>query len=217
MSEADQTQTPAKPPRGIRNMTIVAGLTALVALGALGVMLFSPQTLQGKPQAELLRTAGAPTLGNGPRQLIVVADHLCPSCGRFHKGAHALMRDERVTVTFLPRFLHGAPSELSAVAAECAWRHGGPDGFERVEAALYADQERLGFSELPVHLEQLVRTEAGPRAAECMVPGPEREAVTLELRRREESVRAAGIHSTPTVLLDGERVQSVPALISSRL
>lgn len=211
--------------RGMRVTRALLAVTAAGAVGLIGMMVLAPQAVPFAPQvnAAALPVQGAATVGTSGATVYLATDHLCGACQRFHHGALPGLLDaaERgeARLVFLPLLGHGDASLRGAVAAECAWRHGGAAGFLNTERALYADPGLLNFPEAAVRfLPALVREGAGDAAAACATPGGEEHGqVQAAVRERHRQSLAAGVRRTPYISVEGREVQPIWTLIRSAL
>jgi protein-disulfide isomerase len=139
----------------------------------------------------------------GARAVIVYGDYECPFCAALEARLHEL--ELRVTFRHFPVRASHPRAQAAALAAEAAGRQG---AFWPFHDALFADQGRLEDPHLWARAERLgldvTRFEADRRS----------EAVAARVRADFHGGVRAGVVTTPTVFVDGERYSGRTAVMS---
>jgi protein-disulfide isomerase len=209
----------AKPMKPLRTApdrrAIAIGIVALVLLAVVGVVTLNrgsgaiaPVAISTDP-VELQRARGV-AVGpeDAPVQLFEFADYQCPACGQFATFAHPLIKERLVDegVVRLVRYDFPLPNHqhafLAARAARCADDQG---RYWEYHDVLYGrqptwSQQRDPSSEF-VDYAQLVGVDRR-EFQQCLRSDRHAEEVTRNLRLGE----SLGVNSTPTLMLNGERL-----------
>jgi protein-disulfide isomerase len=209
-------QKAAERRRRARNVALGAGL-AVVLLVILGIAVQASRTGSSEQGATppTATADGAFVVGEGaaPVTVQVFSDFLCPACKAFEQQSgpvlDALVDDDTVRLEYHPisildRASSTQYSTRSASASACAAEAG---ALRPYSEALFAQQPGEGGAGLPdSRLVEIGRDVGIDDAgfAECVEDGRYRGWVT----RSTESASRSGITSTPTVLVDGERLAS---------
>jgi protein-disulfide isomerase len=202
-------------------MVIITGLAVALGLGVVVVMaLGAPRspaggdtTLQPPPSYRPAALDDGPALGSSsaPVVLEVWSDYQCPVCGRFAREYLPRLVEEFVapgTVRILEQSIDilgtGDPSEslLAATAADCAGKQGRYWAYHDWLFWNQAGENRGAFSRDPL---LGIAANLGLDTAtfeSCL----DSSAAQAEARSRTQAARAAGIVSTPTFVVNGQRI-----------
>lgn len=193
------------------NATLVVcavAITVLVIRRELGHSA-SPPSADGETVAEwqeyareghVLGTSGAPVT------IVVFSDFQCPACASFAEALHEVQTRHPGRVTAVYRHFplpHHAFAVPAGRAAECAGRQG---RFAAMHDELFAAQDSIGVRSWSRFAE-----EAGvPDAAgfEACLDDP---ASAAAVRRDADAAGRLRITATPTLLVNGRRVQGAPS------
>ncbi len=151
---------------------------------------------------------------DAPVTLVEFSDFSCPHCARLDATIAQMMRDEKPAVRVVFRHfplsadcnpaakatIHAAAC-LAAVASECAAEQG---EFWQYQHTLFSNQDRFARAELVAYARDLgLDIDAFDR---CLEGDEARERV----RRDAEEGARLGVQSTPTLFLNGRRIEGAP-------
>jgi len=198
-----------------RNTLVVVGVVVAMAL-VIGAG-FLVNSLRDSSQDISAAPAGSTDHGvaigdpDAPRQVVIYEDFLCPYCGQLEQASSdALTRlaDEgKVYVDYRPFNLLGTDYSVDAVNAfAVVLEAAGPEVAKSFHDELYADQpaESGPYPDADWFVDKAV--EAGASEAEVR-SGIEDGAQETWVEEATAAAAAAGVNSTPTVLLDGQFFQ----------
>lgn len=209
----------ARERRRRRTGWVSVGATmALVIAGIVGFGVFSAQ----QPKAGFAVPASATAdrtgirVGSGPAKVDLYLDYLCPACRAFEADAGAtidrLVAERRITVIYHPvaildRYSTNTYSSRSAAGAGCA---ADADKLPEYTEALYADQPAEGG---PGHSDdRLVDIAAGAGLPQDTFRQCLREKRYADwVTHVTDAMGARGVNSTPTVFVNGRRLQNPTA------
>lgn len=145
--------------------------------------------------SEALSVSVEPDSDSGLLTLVEFGDFECSFCARFHRVLRAFQTEHPGAVDF--RFVHfPLPGHRfavpAAVAAECAGKN-----IHRMIDAIYAKQDSLGLRPWSAYATDAGVTDLSAFQRCTVAPQPKRIQQGSTLARR------VGIHSTPTVLVNG--------------
>ena len=172
--------------------------------------------------ADLARTDGS---GNAPVWVIVASDFQCPYCKEWHDVTYPALHNEyvktgkvRIAYVNFPLGIH-AQAWPSAEAAMCAGAQG---KFWQMHDAIFDNQRRWASGPGPATVfDSLARTTGVDirRWRACVSSGVTKPLIQADHDR----ARAAGVRSTPSILIGGEllagahRMESIRPVIDSAL
>ncbi len=169
--------------------------------------------------AEALANGNAPARGSekAPVTLAIFSDFQCPYCARMAKTMNDLSASEggrlRIPYHYFPLSMHPW-ARAAAEAAACADRQSGA-AFWDLHDFLFAHQRELSQDDFAPRLAGWALTTTGLDQKEferCM-------SQTLTSGQVERDIALGnelGVDSTPTVFLDGERIDDISAATSKR-
>lgn len=154
------------------------------------------------------------SVGSGPVTVELYLDFLCPVCKQFHDIAKSTLdgylADGTVTLVYRPiaildRLSSTKFSTRAASAAGCASDSGELDAFVTAMMANQPAEGSAGLSD-----DEMVQIGAGAGLTDadfgqCVRDGTHRDWATANT----ETATARGVQSTPTVFVDGVRLESV--------
>ena len=231
------------PPRSVPSIALITILAALLGVGAIAAfqltngadgdptsdagatLLVPPPTIPSSVAVDG-HEAGSP---DAPVLVEVYGDFQCPVCARFAReylgrlvAEFVVPGDVRLvdrSIAFLGR---GDPdeSEQAAIGAACAGAQGAYWPFHDLLLWNQAGENRGAFA--PARLAAMADKLGLDRAAwDACVADP---AQLDEIRRATADAATAGIDSTPTIIVDGQRIVGMPrtydelaAIIRARL
>ncbi|MQA90272.1 MAG: thioredoxin domain-containing protein [Gemmatimonas sp.] len=201
---------------GQNRLYLILGVVALLVIG--GIAYFSggggqaatePLAMEMDP-AELQRTEGVPMgEGDAPVLLYEFADYQCPACAQFSTFLHPLLEERLVDQGIVRLVRYDFPlvqvhphAFLAARAARCA---GDQDAYWEFHDVLYGRQPswspaRNPASEFGQYAEAVGIDE--DVFATCLNSDRYAEEVTRNLQLGE----SLGVQGTPTLMLNGERI-----------
>ncbi|MGH3457505.1 DsbA family protein [Aeromicrobium sp.] len=148
-------------------------------------------------------------------EVVLYEDFQCPVCKSFEQANGAYL-DEAVKkgeitieyriIAFLDRASQNEYSSRAGSAAMCAQESGGVEAYKQVSNLLFANQPAEGTAgpEDPALVETLNQAGVTGEAAEqCVVTG----RFIPWIEKATEASRDAKVEGTPTVLIDGKKVQ----------
>lgn len=208
----------------MRQRAFVAGAVALALVLIAGIAGWytyesqRPEPSAGPPPAGA--DAAGVKVGTGPVTVDVYADFMCPHCKDFEEAAApilaGLVSDNKATVVyhplaFLDRFSSTRYSTRSAAASGCA-----ADAGRFVEYAniLYLNQPPENSAGLDdARLIELAGTAGIDTATfgQCVRDGRH----TAWVDGVTEAATRAGVNGTPTVLVNGKKIESTPEAITA--
>jgi protein-disulfide isomerase len=208
---------PTRGPRNQRTTFIAVAVLAVVAL-VVGVVVLVTRDSGGEvaPTYPATAAGGVVTAGSGPIVVDVYEDFLCPVCERFEERygqeLTAALNENRITVRYhavsILDDLTEPPgySTRAANANLCATQAG---VFPAYHARLFDEQPAEGSAGLTD--EQLVAfgTDLGADLGACITGAAnvaDVVAATDAARSDPRALNAEGLFGTPSVLLDGVRV-----------
>lgn len=153
--------------------------------------------------ADVARTDGSPT---APLWVIVVSDFQCPYCKQWHDETYPALVNEfvktgkvRVAYVNYPLGMH-AQAWPSAEAAMCAGAQG---KFWQMHDAIFDTQQKWASSGTPAAIFDSLARSSGVdmrRWSQCVSSG----ATKPLIRADQERATAAGVRSTPTILIGNQ-------------
>lgn len=195
-----------------------AVVVVLVALAGFVVFLNGQAGAPGAaPQASGINAeTGAITFGEGETEVATYVDFMCPVCGDFEaaygKDLREAAEDDRITLSVHPIAILDAASrgtDYSSRAASALYcvAEQAPESALDFMTALFDNQPAEGSAGLTD--EQMVAfadQTGGGAAAECITSGSYKKFVGD--RTPETPANANGQIGTPTVAIDGERIEN---------
>jgi protein-disulfide isomerase len=187
-------------------------VTVAIAILAVAGILAWPRLAGGSgPTVAADDFAGQPRLGDpaAPVTVAVFEDFRCPACGQFEASVFPPIKREyvdtgRANVVFVNFVVLGQQSEYVARLGECVQRQS-VDAFWDMKSPVYRAQAELDD---PRRARELVLTYApGVDAGEldrCMAD----ESSLAAVRDDTQLAQRLGLRGTPSVLVNGQQVQS---------
>jgi protein-disulfide isomerase len=226
-----------KADRKQRNLITVAIAVVVVALIALGAWAVSSAGGDDKPVGPLVKPAhtnakygvaynaedAGGTAGADPVKVIAYEDFQCPSCKAFEEqsGAHLddLVKQGKITIeyrifAFLDSKSSTEYSTRSASAAMAVLDKGGVAAFKKFHDLLYANQPPEGGAGLGDSALIALAKQAGVTGIDADVKDKTYEPW---VRKAFEAGDADGIHSTPTIVVDGKQVEATSEAIDAAI
>ncbi|MEJ3747234.1 thioredoxin domain-containing protein [Actinomycetes bacterium KLBMP 9797] len=198
--------------------TTIAAVAVLVIAGMIGYGVYASQktdTYTAPPGA--VDNGTGISYGSGPVKIDVYEDFICPACGQFEQQSGStldkLVEDGKVTIVYHPIAILDRASSTQystrAAAASGAAAEGGK--FREYAEALFAKQPAEGSAGLSDNeLIEIGRSVGlGDQFAQAVKDGKYKawtEHVTDE-------ASAAGVTGTPTVLVNGKKVEPMTQAI----
>src|SRR5687768_1119858 len=151
------------------------------------------------PRVKVPVSAGDPTTGNGPVEILQFSDFECPFCQRAQPAIREVLAryEGQIKMVWkdfpLPIHVHAV---AAAAAARCAHEQG---KFWQYHDVLFANQQALSAAELRRHA-ATVGVDL-PQFEACVATGKHQEAIRAELE-----VDDYPIEVTPTLLINGRMV-----------
>lgn len=203
----DPPQQRELPSHDSRNRTILVTATTLIALTLIALMILFPHGNDAGKRYDFT-TAGRPSVGTGPVQVVVFSDYQCPVCKLFNEQhlpalIERYARTGRATITELASPILGEGSDVAAAAAECVYRQN-PDAYWTYTDQLFAAQKREHTwvtTQLLIDLAPPTINRTALRT--CLTDPSTRTAVTADRKQHER----AGLRGTPTVFVNGQRAR----------
>jgi protein-disulfide isomerase len=210
-------------------LTVVGVLVALVVIVGGGFAINSMRDTT-KTTAAGIPPPGSSfglTIGSGsaPHQVVVYEDFLCPFCGEFEKASHEqlaqLAADGKVQVEYRPFILLNGAGPYSS-RATMVWslvlQQDGPDVAKKFHDLLYANQPS---EQGPFPSQQDLVALAGQAGADTTklqtaIDAGDGIDWPVDATKSAENL---GVHSTPTIILDGKPYASgaTPADLAANL
>ena len=200
-----------------QRLTLITGV--VIALALVGIIVYSQ--FQPEPTAPSvaadgeLNYEGQPVLGdaNAPVTIAVFEDFKCPACAFFEENAFPQIERELVDtgeakIVFFNYPFLGPDSTTAAIASECA--------YTQSESAFWEYKTILYRSQGP-ESQQWATSARLTELAETYIPDLDSEALNacIEERTFEDEVAAeremgtaAGVQGTPSVFVNGTKVES---------
>jgi protein-disulfide isomerase len=203
--------------RAVRTSAVAAAV--LLVAGLVGYVVYRAQ----QPEAGFATPASATAdrtgvkVGDGPVTVEVYLDYLCPACRQFEADAAStiekLVAERRITMVYHPvaildRYSTNAYSSRSAAGAGCASDAGKLTEYTH---ALYADQPAEGGAgHTDDRLIEIAAAAGLPGEAfgQCLREGRYAGWVTHVT----SGMSKRGVNGTPTVFVDGRRLENPTAL-----
>ena len=202
-----------------QRLTIVTAV--IVALALVGIIVYSrfqPRTETAvntttAPTGEL-SYENQPTLGDAdaPVRLAVFEDFKCPACKFFENNVFPqLERDYLSTgqaqLTFVNFPFLGPDSTTAALAGECAYRQNETAFWEYKTIVYRAQGDERSEWATPERLEELAQN-VGDLDATALRTCVDEERYANEVASDLELGRAVGVNSTPSLFVDGTRLEN---------
>lgn len=183
-------------------------ITGLVVRREMGARTAAPASAADRVDdwrryAEQGRRMGA---GDAPVTVVVFSDFQCPACARFAEALAEVERRHpgRLSAVYrhfpLPNHAYAVPA---ARAAECAGVQG---RFREMHDALFAAQDSIGIRPFGRYAAL-----AGVPDAAAFETCLQDEESARAVRRDANAAAALGVTATPTLLVNGRRVQGAPS------
>ena len=189
-------------------------MLALVAVGAIVYFRIAPQQETVSPSGDL-DVSGQPMLGQegAPVEIAVFEDFKCPACQFFDAEVMPQIERELIDtgqarIYFLNYPFIGPDSAVAATAGECV--------YEQNEAAFW-DYKKFVFraqgpeSEAwatPAFLTDIARNNLPAIDADALQSCTEDETYAERVAQEREMGNAAGVQGTPSVFVNGERLEN---------
>lgn len=194
----------------------------LIAAALIALALFAVRGGRGAPTTDgptaNFTYANLPYVGqeNAPVSVVVVEDFKCPACKSFEETAAPELRSKYVDTgkvkmysliyPFLAERLPEDDSKYAAQAARCVYNQGGNAGFQAYKEILFRAQgAESGIWASKARLKELAGSLDIDQAqfATCL----DTNATQAQAEADKQEAAAAGVTGTPTVFVDGQRVQ----------
>ena len=200
-----------------QRLTLMTGV--VIALALVGIIVYSQ--FQPEPTAPSaaangeLNYEGQPVLGDAaaPVTIAVFEDFKCPACAFFEESAFPRVERELVDtgaakVVFFNYPFLGPDSTTAAIASECAFSQS-ESAFWEYKTILYRSQgpENQRWA-TPARLTELAETYVPDLDSEALSSCIEERAFEGEVTAEREMGTAAGVQGTPSVFVNGEKVES---------
>ena len=164
------------------------------------------------PEPEGSLATGEMALGaeDAPLTVTEYASVTCPGCAAFHATYMPLMKEQLIEpglVRFVYRELPTGPLELSyagSILARCAATEAGAPAYFAVNDALFSRQREWVTN--PSEVLPAIFAQVGmdkPAMQDCLRRGE----IKVAIDQNADRAREAGVQGTPTLLVDGERVE----------
>lgn len=212
-------------PKRNNNLPLIIGTLVVAALVALALFSGRGQNAEtqkdGETAAPKFDLTNKPVVGDtaAPVEMIVLEDFKCPICKTFEEGAYAQVKNEYVDAgkvkvysviwPFLAEVakLPEDDSKYAAQAAECVFEKDGADAFAQYKTIVFRAQEaetkvwatKNRLKELAGNVPSIDQA----AFATCL----DSDATAERVDANEEEVKANSITSTPTVFINGKRVE----------
>lgn len=208
------------------NTALIIGTLVAAALIALALFAGRGQNAEAQKDGEKVTPkfdlTNKPLLGKAeaPVEMIVVEDFKCPICKTFEEDAYAKLKNEyvdsgkvKVHAVVWPFLAEVAKlpeddSKYAAQAGECAYEHGGADAFGQYKTILFraqGDENKVWATK--DRLKELAANVPGIDQA-AFTTCLDTDATAARVDANEEEVKASGITGTPSVFINGERVEN---------
>lgn len=167
-------------------------------------LLHAAQFREWNQALALSRLSGSPA---ATLQVVVFSDLECPGCRAFHSLSRTMQQKDSLSLALrlipfsLPQHRFAAPA---ARLLECAGQAG---HYDAMLDALYASQDSLGLKAWGAMAED-AGWHAGPQADRC---AKNNESIPY-LKEAMEFGERVGVRATPTVVVNGLRLNRVPTL-----
>ena len=214
--------------RGNNNSALLIG--TLVAAALIALALFAGRGENATEQTQANQDANAkaafdlsnkPMAGeeSAPVEMIVVEDFKCPACKRFEAEVYPQVQNEYirtgqvksyfVTWPFLAEMaqLDEDDSKYAAQAVQCAFENGGSDAFNQYKSILFRAQGPA--NEIWASKQRLKELAGNVGAIDQAAFGSclDSDATLATVEANEKEALASGVNSTPTVFINGEKVE----------
>ena len=200
-----------------QRLTLITGV--VIALALVGIIVYSqfqpdPATPSVAADGELSYD-GQPVLGDAdaPVTIAVFEDFKCPACAFFEESAFPQIERELVDtgeakVVFFNYPFLGPDSTTAAIASECAYSQS-ESAFWEYKTILYRSQgpESQQWA-TPSRLTELAETYVPDLDSEALRSCIEERTFEDEVAAEREMGTAAGVQGTPSVFVNGEKVES---------
>ena len=150
-----------------------------------------------------------------PVTVIEYASVTCPHCAAFHETIYPEIKEKYVDtgkIKFVFREFPTPPQGLSyvgSVLARCAAEKGGSDAFFLVIGTLFKTQKTWIYGEDPKLELEKIATQAGMDNAAFDACMQRQDLVDLINKNVTDGADTYGINSTPTFVIEGEKVMGV--------
>lgn len=209
------------------NTPLIVG--TVVVAGLVGLAIFSGPGKNNQAQANgstenfaALNLSTKPTIGqeSAPVEMVVIEDFKCPICKQFEANVYnrieadyvhsGQLKVRPVTWPFLAQAF-GLPeddSKNAAQAAECVYKHGGATPLNEYRSIVFRAQgEEDKVWATKNRLKELAQNVGGiDQAAFATCLDNNETAAQVEANKAE--VEAAGVRGTPTVFINGQKVNN---------
>ncbi|WFE53130.1 thioredoxin domain-containing protein [Micromonospora sp. WMMD1155] len=212
---ADKAAKAMRAPRVSTNSRITFGLLAIVLVGLAGLFVYVQNSSDKAQQAAGDRVVRADshrltTAGDGKVTMVEFLDFECPSCGQAFPGVEKLRQEYAGKITYVVRnfpLSQHANAQNAARAAEAAARQ---DKFEQMYVKLFETQSTWGGQQqdqsaiFEGYAQQLGLDLAKFRADR------DSQATAARIRDDQSDGTAAGVQSTPSFFVNGQRFDGQP-------
>lgn len=200
-----------------RRVLMIGGVVGVMVL-LVGAVVFALSRGGDVDAPAAGESAYAVTIGpdDAPRSVVIYEDFLCPFCGQLEAGTSErlaeLAESGEVQVDYRPFVLLDRVGDYSARATGAfgvVLAESGPEVAKRFHDLLFENQPEESADSFP-DADALIALAVEAGAEESAVADGIREGENDFAREATEEASDAGVNSTPTVLVDGEVVETDP-------
>ena len=198
-----------------QRLTLVTFIVlALVAVGAIVYFRVAPQQAETANASGELDLRGQPLLGqaDAPVEIVVFEDFKCPACQFF--DAEVMPQIERELIDtgqaklyFLNYPFIGPDSTVAATAGECVYQQNEAAFWDYKTLVFRAQGPESEAWATPTFLADVARDNLPDLDADALQSCIEDETHAEQVASEREMGDAAGVQGTPSVFVDGERLE----------
>lgn len=146
---------------------------------------------------------------NAPVTLVEYASMTCPHCAKFHNDILPALQEQYIDTGKLNVVMRHLPWDNFALGMAAITRCAPAEFYHPLVKALFRQQEDLMKSADPLQSITQIAAMAGMSADEVAACVRDEEVQQSILAEKEEAMTVLNVRGTPTVFVNGERMQSV--------
>ncbi len=215
MAQNKKANRAGKQSNGMNKVTLIIGVAATVILVLFGLYNLFSMLVSDNSGGETLSLEHQPMLGDeqAPVTIVEYADFKCPACANFHQQILPRLKEDFIESGQAKLYFVNFPvvSEDSYTAALA-----GEAVYQQDEEAFWKFYDQI-FANQPDERERWATPEFFVSFAEEHLPQIDREQLKQELSKGtlmeeviadQQAGRQDGIHSTPSLVINGEQVEN---------
>ncbi len=190
---------------------ILAGTAALIVIGLLGTQ-YIQNSGGGTSEPTDISIENEPVIGDENASVTIVefGDYQCPACNQFEQQIYPQIKEDYIETGKAKMVWKDYPltaihdwAQPAAETMQCVYQEGGNEAFWNVKETVFRKQGQLSLNNVREEIKSYAEEEnvSDEALQSCQNPG-------AEVNRDKSQGRSSGVTGTPTVFVNGEKVQN---------